>query len=145
MGHLIVCPLDIFTSSFLGWRDVTQLDRSWFNLLSPNLYSGLGGLITAIIVLFTQAGNKELGACLNNSCYVCCNVPNWCVGSYDGCKRPRKSVREPRMGMECRRWLWRAFGGCGGPEMSVKSLGLVWRALGGCGGPGMGVKGLRWV
>ena len=75
MGHLIVCPLDIFNCSFFSRRDVTQLDWSWFNLLSPNLDSGLGGVIATIIVLSTIACNKELGACLNDSCYICCNVP----------------------------------------------------------------------
>ena len=56
------------------------------------------------------------------------------------------------MGVEGLRWVKRALGRSGGPEMSVKSIRWLWRglrwvkrALGGCGGPEMDRKGISWV
>ena len=74
--------------------------------------------------------------------------------AYGGFKRPRKSVRGPRMGRECLiwvwralvgvdglRWVWRAWEWCEGLWQGVEGLKWVWTALGGCGGPEMGNEG----
>ena len=121
MGHLIVCPLDIFSCSFFGWRDVTQLDWSWFNLLSPNLDCGFGGVIATIIVLSTIAYNIEFGACLNNSSYVCSKFPNRYVG-------PVVGVKDQGRVWGSQRWAWSAWEGCGGLLVGVEGLRWVWRA-----------------
>ena len=42
------------------------------------------------------------------------------------------------MGMEGLKWVQRALGGCGGPEMGIEGIG-------GYGESQMGVNGLGWV
>ena len=44
------------------------------------------------------------------------------------------------MGVKCFRWVH-----CRGPEISVKGLRYVRRALGWCGRPEIGMKGVWWV
>ena len=44
------------------------------------------------------------------------------------------------MGVEGQGWVWRAWGGCGGPGVGVEGLKLGMEGLGGCKGPGKVVE-----
>ena len=48
----------------------------------------------------------------------------------------------PGIGVEGRRWVWKAGDGCEGLDMSVGGLRKLWKAWGGCKGPGKSVESL---